>query len=167
MVSGRQLQLTKQIGEYLVASELCRRNYIATTFTGNVPDYDIIASSAKGFHVAVQVKTIRKPNWQFDMRDFADIQFNSGKQTLKRAKRSPLSKLILVLLLLDEYGKDKFYIMEWKDLRANLIPRYKQYLKKHNGRRPKKPDSYHTSVSPLEVSMYDGNWKLFKSILRT
>ena len=37
MAEGRKIQLTKQIGEYLVCAELGRRGFISTTFTGNVP----------------------------------------------------------------------------------------------------------------------------------
>ena len=48
MKTGRSKYLTKQAGEYLVAAELSRRGYIATTFTGNVPDYDIIAVDDSG-----------------------------------------------------------------------------------------------------------------------
>jgi len=36
MATGRSNYLTKQAGEYLVAAELSRRGFIATTFTGNV-----------------------------------------------------------------------------------------------------------------------------------
>jgi hypothetical protein len=50
MATGRDNQLTKQVGEYLVAAEVCRRGFIATTFTGNVPHYDIIASDGSGRH---------------------------------------------------------------------------------------------------------------------
>jgi hypothetical protein len=42
MRSGRNNLLTKQIGEYLVAAELGRKGLIAATFTGNVPDFDIL-----------------------------------------------------------------------------------------------------------------------------
>lgn len=52
MATGRDNQRTKQVGEYLVAAEVCRRGFIATTFTGNVPHYDIIASNATGRHQA-------------------------------------------------------------------------------------------------------------------
>jgi len=38
MATGRSNKLVGQTGEYLVAAELSRRGYIATTFTGNVPD---------------------------------------------------------------------------------------------------------------------------------
>ncbi len=44
MATGRSTKLVGQAGEYLVAAELSRRGLIATTFTGNVPHYDIIAS---------------------------------------------------------------------------------------------------------------------------
>jgi hypothetical protein len=53
MKTGRGKYLTKQAGEYLIAAELSRRGYIATTFTGNVPDYDIIAVDDCGGHVVV------------------------------------------------------------------------------------------------------------------
>ena len=72
MATGRNMQLTKQVGEYLVAAEVCRLGYIATTFTGNVPHYDIIASNASGGHQAIQVKAILQHAWQFDIRDFVD-----------------------------------------------------------------------------------------------
>ena len=39
MATGRQVQLTKQVGEYLVAAELSRRGLLTATFAGNVPDY--------------------------------------------------------------------------------------------------------------------------------
>ena len=43
MATGRENHLVKQVGEYLVAAELCRRGFIATTFTGNVPEFDLLA----------------------------------------------------------------------------------------------------------------------------
>jgi hypothetical protein len=50
MGSGRNNKLVGQTGEYLVAAELSRRVLITTTFTGNVPYYDIIATNEKGKH---------------------------------------------------------------------------------------------------------------------
>jgi hypothetical protein len=44
--TGRSNYLTKQTGEYLVAAASSRRGFIATTFTGNVPHYDIAAVRA-------------------------------------------------------------------------------------------------------------------------
>ena len=56
MATGRSNYLTKQTGEYLVAAELSRRGFIATTFTGNVPSYDIVAVGRGGNTALVQVK---------------------------------------------------------------------------------------------------------------
>ena len=65
MATGRSKKIVGQTGEYLVAAELSRRGLIATTFTGNVPHYDIIASDETGRHVSVQVKSSRSASWQF------------------------------------------------------------------------------------------------------
>lgn len=43
MATSREMQPIKQVGEYLVAAKLCRRGFIATTFTGNIPEFDLLA----------------------------------------------------------------------------------------------------------------------------
>lgn len=73
MATGREIQLTKQIGKYLVAAKLCRRGLISITFTGNVPNFNIIATNAKGKSVPIQVKTIRSNSWQFQVNKFLSI----------------------------------------------------------------------------------------------
>ena len=89
MATGRSTKLVGQAGEYLVAAELSRRGLIATTFTGNVPHYDIIASDENGRHVSVQVKTTRSGSWQFgDMSIFCDITFD-GKRQIVAAQKMP------------------------------------------------------------------------------
>ena len=82
MATGRQVQLTKQVGEYLVAAELSRRELLTATFAGNVPDYDIVATGGKGQTALVQVKAIAGPSWQFDIRRFADVRCQAGAQTM-------------------------------------------------------------------------------------
>ncbi len=47
MATGRDMQLTKIIGEYLVCAELCRRELLATTLTGNAPEFDILATDKR------------------------------------------------------------------------------------------------------------------------
>lgn len=58
-------QHTKQLGEHLGVAEICRRGMIATTFTGSVPHYDIVASAEASRSALVQVKAINGPSWQF------------------------------------------------------------------------------------------------------
>ena len=80
MASGRSNQITKQIGEYLVASELGRFGLVAATFAGNIPDYDIIATDSAFRSVPVQVKTVNGASWQFDISRFVDVQLEGQRQ---------------------------------------------------------------------------------------
>ncbi len=116
-----------QAGEYLVAAELSRRGLIATTFTGNVPHYDIIASDEQGRHVSVQVKTARSGSWQFgDMSIFCDITFRGRRQILGRAKKCPVRGLVCVFVRLNNYGEDRFYVCPWLKLRDIMVRDHKQ-----------------------------------------
>ena len=159
MATGRSTKLVGQAGEYLVAAELSRRGLIATTFTGNVPHYDIIASDDKGRHVSIQVKTTRSGSWQFsDIRQFCDITFQGKRQIVGRAKQCPVRDLICVFVRLKSYGEDKFFICPWAKLRANLIKGHKNYLEKHKGVRPKRWDSLHTAISKESSSVFKDRW---------
>ena len=73
MATGRSNKLVGQTGEYLVAAELSRMGLIATTFTGNVPHYDIVATDSEFRSILVQVKAITGSSWQFDVSKFANI----------------------------------------------------------------------------------------------
>jgi hypothetical protein len=60
MATGRITLLTKQLGEYLVAAELSRRGFIATTFTGNVPHFDILLADAEGRSLPIQLARLAR-----------------------------------------------------------------------------------------------------------
>jgi hypothetical protein len=160
MTTGRGTKLTGAVGEFLVAAELCRRNLVATPFSGNVPHYDIIASGESGGHLAVQVKTINGPNWQFSIRKFADVRRDDQRQIVGEPKPEPYPQLRFVLVFLGKDGnRDRFFILTWEDLRDVLISGYKQYLAKHGGIRPKAPDSFHVSLSVPEVEPFEDRWQ--------
>jgi hypothetical protein len=114
MKTGRSKYLTKQAGEYLVAAELSRRGYIATTFTGNVPDYDIIAVDDCGGHVVVQVKAIAGTSWQFNAKNFADVEMQGQRQIVRCERKEPYPDLVCVLVQLgraDSGAVDRFYVL--------------------------------------------------------
>jgi len=116
MKSGRKNQLTKQIGEYLVTTELCRRGLIATTFTGNVPDFDIIATDATFSTIPIQVKTIWgiRGAWQFDARKFLNITIDNGIQRVNGKINLSNWNLLCIFVKLnpsdERMGDDEFYI---------------------------------------------------------
>lgn len=80
MATGRDVQLTRQIGEYLAAAELGRRGWIATTFTGSLPGFDILAVNPDGRVLEVQIKAIRSASWQLNAGQFLDIEIRDGAQ---------------------------------------------------------------------------------------
>ena len=163
MATGREMQLTKRVGEYLVCAELCRMGFIATTFAGNVPDFDILAINDKGENKSIQVKAIKGGSWQFDVSKFLDISISrDGIQTIERKKRLQNPGLICIFIKLISEGKDEFYIFRLGDLQNIVFKNHNGWLKKHGGKRPRNPKSMHASVSPEDLSQYRDNWRLLK-----
>ncbi len=166
MATGRDNQLTKQVGEYLVAAEVCRRGFIATTFTGNVPHYDIIASNGSGRHQAIQVKAIKGGAWQFDSRAFMEIRLAGKKQVIVRPTEAPYPDLVCVLVRLREQGADEFYILTWSDLQKIAIAGYRRYLESHGGVRPRKHDSFHMAIRPEMLREHRDKWDVLDKRLK-
>jgi len=165
MATGRSNYLTKQAGEYLVAAELSRRGYIATTFTGNVPHYDIIAVDDRGGHVVVQVKAIAAASWQFTATDFADIVMEGQQQIVRSARDEPYPNLMCVLVQVaraDSGGQNRFYVLPWRDLCRAIVDHHTKYLAKHGGIRPRKPESMHLQLHPSEIKLWEGKWDILK-----
>lgn len=164
--SGRSNKLTGQLGEYLVAAELARRGLIATTFTGNVPHYDIIASDARGRHVSVQVKASNSDNWQFAINKFCKVTFQGDRQRLGSGLRTPVRRLVVVLVqVAPGGGRDKFYICTWQSLRNILVRQYRDWLRSHKGRRPKNPRSFHTVATVPDLRRFEDCWATVRSSL--
>lgn len=160
--SGRANRLTGQVGEYLVVAELARRGYIATTFAGNVPEYDIVATDEKGKHLSIQVKCTTSKTWQFDISRFCEITFDGDQQIIGRVKRCPVNKLVVVLVRLKdtEPSVDQFFLMTWEDLRSALIDEHRKWLEKHGGIRPRNPRSLHVGLPVTAVVEYEQEWDI-------
>lgn len=159
MATGRGNHLTKQIGEYLVAAELGRRGFIAATFSGNVPDYDIVATDEQFRSILIQVKAINGSSWQLDIRRFVNVSLDGERQVLGSEIVAP-RKIICIMVAISAYGADRFYILEWSTLQSILIQGYKDYLELKSGVRPKKFDSYHTAINEKQLAHHKDNWSL-------
>ena len=164
--TGRSNQLFKQIGEYLVASELARRGLLVATFSGNVPDFDLIATDFKGSSCPIQVKTIKGGSWQFSIDKFADITFVGNKQIIGNKKPLPIPQLVCVFVLAGKnYGEDQFFILKWSKVQDILIAKYTRCLDLQGGVRPKKFDSLHCSIDQSDLQGYKDNWRIINSRL--
>lgn len=167
MATGRSNKLVGQTGEYLVAAELSRRGLIATTFTGNVPHYDIIASDETGRHVSVQVKASTGGSWQFgDITRYCDITFKGHRQVVGKPKPCPVRGLVVVFVTLGKERDDQFYILTWRRLRDLLVRHRVEYLRKHGGVRPKQWQSMHSAIVAKSLQRYRDQWRTIERNLK-
>lgn len=164
MKKGRQYKIVGQIGEYLVSAELGRRGYIATTFTGNVPEFDILVTNEKLTTTPVQVKTIRKGgSFQTTVTKWINISIDKGVQTIHGKAKLANPDLIYVMVVLgDKYGGDEFYLLKEKEIQKIIFLGYSNWIKKLNGIRPRNPESLHCAVVTEELEKYKDNWEIFK-----
>ena len=140
---------------------------IATTFTGNVPHYDVVASDDTGRHVSVQVKTNTRGSWQFgDMTKYFDISFADKRQIVGDIKPSPIRRLVFVFVRLGEEDDDRFYVLTWRDLAKLMRKHHTAYLDRCGGVRPKRWDSLHCAISEPEMRPYEDRWNTVKRNLR-
>jgi hypothetical protein len=148
--TGRAYQLTGQIGEYLVAVELGRRGYISTTFTQNIPDFDILAiDETLKRTIPLQVKTIRKGGgWQSVATEWMDIEFKGKSQIVTGKVKLTNPDLIYVLVELGErYGQDRFFLLRKRKLQQLYFRSYVNGLKKHGGKRARNYRSLHCALN--------------------
>ena len=166
MATGRSNKLVGQTGEYLVAAELSRRGFIATTFTGNVPHYDIIASDESGRHLSVQVKASRSTSWQFgNITLYCTVTFDGKRQIVGDRKPCPVRGLMMVFVRIGDNGDDRFYILTWEQLRDLLVDQYTTYLAKHDCTRPKRWDSLHCAITESNLEPYRDKWDTVEKFL--
>ena len=158
MGTGRGNQLTKQVGEFLVAAELARRGWLAAVLSGNTPDFDLVATDVKGRSALVQVKAIRKGTWQFDAARYVDIKFVGKKQIPGRLKRLSVNPVCVLVVVGDVGEVDAYFVLPMRTLQRQLVANHRAWLKKHGGVRPKNPKSTHTALSVEQVERYRDNW---------
>ena len=158
MATGRSNQITKQIGEYLVASALGRIGLVAATFSGNVPEYDIIATDSAFRSIPVQVKASNSSSWQFDVRHYVDIRLDGKRQVVGRPVPLPDKLVCVFVALSSQYGGDRFYVISLKALQKLVITGHRKYLERFGGVRPKKFDSFHGAISEEHLASFKDAW---------
>ncbi len=156
MATGRSIQLTRQIGEHLVAAKLGRMGYVAAPFAGNVPLFDLLAADPRGFTIPIQVKTINGPSWQYDASDFLEIEIIDDFQHVRGKKPLLNPDLVCIYIFLHPDERDEFYIFSLRDLQQHTFEVYK------SRKRPKNPTSTHCAVFPRHLQPFRDNWKLIE-----
>jgi hypothetical protein len=160
MATGQGNQLTKQVGEFLVAAEMARRGMLAAVLSGNTPMFDLVATDSQGRTVPVQVKAIRRGSWQFNIGQFANVEFRGTRQIVGALRPCPKNLVCVLVVAGGKYGEDAFFVLPMRTVQKLLVRHHRRYLAKFDGTRPKNPRSLHTALGIEQVAEYRDNWKL-------
>jgi len=165
MAKSFKTQISGQIGESIVVAELGRHGIVATAFAGNVPDIDILAY-ANGKSVPLQVKAQSTGNPGVDATKYLNIEIDGKKQTVKSKTKDIDRDLIFVMVKVGvQYGEDEFFVFTQGVVQDLVNEEYRQFLTKHNGVRPRNPNTTHCSYYLEDLVPYKNNWKLVKDAL--
>ena len=163
MATGLSNKLTGQIGEFLACAELGRQGYIATSFTGNVPEYDIIVSSDSLKTLPIQVKTSRSETWPSRADLWLDIEMDHGeKQQINRGLKSITNPdLIYICIALgDKHGEDRFFICRKRDIQDACVKGYTEWMDAKDWKRPRNYQSLDNRYSVKDLVQFEDNWAL-------
>ncbi len=150
MATGLSTKLTGQIGEHLVTAELGRRGILATPFSGNVPEIDILAY-ANNITGHIQVKAINKTSWQFDVRKFLNVELTNEGQKIIGLNTDLDKNIICVFVAIGSgLGEDEFYIFKWGWLQNYFFKNYKGRVP------PKNIKSFHCAIWKRDMTEHLG-----------
>ncbi|QXE89180.1 hypothetical protein KP001_11950 [Geomonas subterranea] len=140
MANARKNVLAGRLAEHLVCAELARLGLIATTFTHNIPVYDILATDERCQTVPIQVKATRDRYWRssatswmhVDMCKTSKLQIINGLKDLH-----PLNPIWVCVALGASRLADQFFVLAEADLQSVIFKNYSQELGGYAGRRLK------------------------------
>lgn len=165
MSKGLNNKLAGQVGEFLVCAELGRRGLIATSFTGNVPEFDLLVADEALRTVPIQVKTSRSDNWPTRADLWLDlvIDGDSKKQIDNGYKKIAHPELIYVCVQLagaDSEAVDRFFVLTKSQLQKICAENYRAWMNGIGWKRPRNYKSLDNRYYIDNLLPYEDNWSL-------
>lgn len=167
---GLRNRLAGQVGEYLVCAELGRRGLIATSFTGNVPEFDLIVADSSLSTIPIQVKTSRSDNWPTNAGLWIDIEVDDeNKKQIDRGDReisNPDLIYVCVQLATAESGeRDRFFILLKRELQTICARNYRTWISQYDWKRPRNYKSLDNRYTVTDLEPFENNWQLISDVL--
>ena len=141
MTTKRKTHQTARAGEYAVASELNRRGFDTVTFTGNMPEIDLIALTPEKKALRIQVKSQTGSGWLVNV-----------DERLKEPQPDMFWALVLLPKAEDE--PPRFWIISDKQMREKVIQ--KRYEEKIHLFAPGRPRW--CKIEMWRVADFEGGW---------
>ncbi len=170
--SGLTNKLAGQIGEFLVCAELGKRGFIATSFTGNVPEFDLIAADHSLKTVPIQVKTSRGDNWPTRADLWINIEIDDDLEKQIDLGNSEIThpELIYVCVKLappDSSERDRFFILKKKDLQLICAKNYREWMDGLDWKRPRNHKSLDNRYYLNNLEPHENKWNLITECLES
>lgn len=166
---GLSNKLTGQAGEYLVCGELARRGLIATTFTGNVPEYDLLVCDDALRTLPIQVKTTRSETWPTQASYWLDIGFDhANKAQVNKGRREIVHPdLVYVSVAMGKTRvDDRYFVCQKSDIQSAAIAAYERWMVPKGWKRPRNYESLDNRYAISDLEPFEDNWDLVKDLLR-
>lgn len=163
MATGLSNKLASQTGEYLACAEFGRRGFIATTFTGNVPEYDLLICDDTLQTIPIQVKTSRGNTWpsRADLWLHIEIDEATKKQVNRGPKTIEHPDLIYICIALGKTSaEDRFFICQKSDIQNACISSYTRWMDPKGWVRPVNHESLDNRYGVEDLLQFENNWAL-------
>lgn len=140
-----------QAGEHYVAAELHRRGAYAVTFSGNMPDIDILASNVDRTRtISIQVKTKTAGTWQTTTR--------RGRR--RQEEPDPTEFWVFVDIGRDASKPPSYFVAPAWWIENSIHERHEAYLAKHEGKRARSPESAHHAIPKTVLEEWQDRWEV-------
>jgi hypothetical protein len=144
-------QQVGRVGEHYVAAELHRRGAYAVTFSGNMPDIDILASDVQRTRtVSIQVKTKTAGTWHTSIR--------RGRPREEEPDEAEF--WIFVDIGKDPEARPAFFIVPAWWIENSIHQEHEAYLGRHGGKRARSPESTHHAIAAPRLEAWRERWDL-------
>lgn len=171
MKKGLSNKLAGQVGEYLVCAELGKRGLISTSFTGNVPEFDLIVANNELKTIPIQVKTSRSSSWpslaslwiDIEIKDIEKKQIDHGNKSITNPE---LIYICVALAETDSEQRDRFFILTKSDLQIICARNYREWMNGIGWKRPRNYKSLDNRYYLENLVPFENKWELIENQLK-
>jgi hypothetical protein len=158
-----------QAGEFLTGLQLTKRKFKVRIFGGTFPGCDLLTWKEEQHRFFIEVRAKKRVSqWQFsDVRkELFDVAANkrTKRQKIGRNLAVDENKIYVFLTIGDLENLDnvRYFLIRHKDLQRFMRKKYYSNLKKQNFIRPRKYDSFHSSLNEKELRKFEDNWPVLE-----
>jgi hypothetical protein len=150
---GRNQQVARA-GEYFVVAELNKQGAFAVSFTGNMPEIDLMACNrdqSRTIHIQVKTKSGGRA-----------FQTSITEGRLTSPPQAPHDERVFWVFV-DLGEKDKaprYWIAPDWWVRSDIYQAHRQYLDRHGGTRAKNPTSTHHAIYEERLNEWRDRWDI-------